>query len=160
MRPINLIIVHCSDSAFGDVAEIRRWHTSPDPKDPSKPWHDIGYHYVVLNGVRKNDSDYNQLEDGLVECGRPIYQIGSHCLGDNENSIGVCLVGKQMFSEAQLRAAAHLVATLRHRYNPTMAIFGHCERPSGIQQHKTCPNLDMNAFRMRVLTIEKDTTAV
>lgn len=157
MREINLIIIHCSDSAFGDAATIRQWHQSPDPHDMSKPWRDIGYHYVVLNGVRKNDSDYETSEDGMVESGRPVDQVGAHCLGDNKNSIGVCLVGIKIFSERQLAATARLVATLRKEYNTEAAIFGHCERPSGAKQGKTCPNFNnMNLFRQRVLDAEKE----
>lgn len=159
MRQINTIIVHCSDSAFGDAAEIKRWHTSPDPKDKTKPWRDIGYHFVVLNGARKNDS-FNEAEIGLVETGRPVKKMGAHCLGDNADSIGVCLIGKSVFVEKQLAAAARLVADLRKEYNPIALIFGHCETKHGKRTKRTCPNLNMNDFRQRVSEIEKGTTNV
>jgi N-acetylmuramoyl-L-alanine amidase len=149
MRPINKIIIHCSDSSFGDAAEIRRWHM-----EPPRNWSDIGYHFVVLNGARKNDT-FDASEDGVVELGRPVDQIGSHCLGDNKDSVGICLVGIKIFSERQLAAAATLVRELRERYNPVALIYGHCEMPSGKKQGKSCPNLDMNLFRQRVADITK-----
>jgi len=147
MRQIAKIIIHCSDSAFGDVKQIRRWHT-----EPPRNWSDIGYHYVVLNGARKKDG-FEESEDGMVESGRPVGQVGSHCAGDNENSIGICLVGIKVFSERQLAAAAQLVTTLRNGYNPEAAIYGHCEMSSGKKQGKTCPNISMPLFRERVSQI-------
>ncbi len=40
MRAIKQIIVHCSDSHFGDAATIRDWHTLPKPR--GNGWQDIG----------------------------------------------------------------------------------------------------------------------
>lgn len=153
MRPIRKLIVHCSDSAFGDAATIRLWHTSPDPRDPTKPWRDIGYHYVILNGARQNDS-FDESLDGVVETGRPIEQVGAHCFGDNYDSIGICLIGKTIFSDEQLNALVKLLVDLRKEYkNPE--IWGHCERPSGKSQGKTCPNLDVDTIRQNVAETEK-----
>ena len=46
MREIKKIIIHCSDSEFGDAALIDKWHKE-------RGWTGIGYHYVILNGCRK-----------------------------------------------------------------------------------------------------------
>ena len=76
MRKINEIIVHCAATPEGKnfkAADIDRWHRERKMKC-------IGYHYVV---------DL----DGTVEPGRPESEIGAHCLGHNQYSIGVCYVG-------------------------------------------------------------------
>jgi N-acetylmuramoyl-L-alanine amidase len=76
MRTLDKIIFHCAFTPpqmdIG-VEEIRQWHLA-------KGWADIGYHFVIRR-------------DGSVETGRPIGMMGAHCLGQNANSIGVCLVG-------------------------------------------------------------------
>ena len=54
VRKINRVFIHCSASdrpEHDDISVIKKWHTSPDPKDPSKPWADVGYHYYIkFNG--------------------------------------------------------------------------------------------------------------
>ena len=54
MRPISEIIIHCTDTrpdwmegktTSAKVAEIRRWHTDPQPK--GRGWKDIGYHFLI-----------------------------------------------------------------------------------------------------------------
>ena len=76
MRNINKIIVHCSATKEGkefSVADIDRWH-----KD--RGFRCVGYHYVVkLNGD--------------VEIGRMEKEIGAHCKGHNNHSIGICYIG-------------------------------------------------------------------
>jgi N-acetylmuramoyl-L-alanine amidase len=121
------IIVHCSDTNGGNAAAIRRFHMAPPPA--GRGWEDIGYHYVID-------------QDGTVEPGRDEALIGSHCEGDNHDSLGVCMVGIAEFSEAQIDSLKHLLADLMNRYNLfSDHIFGHYEMKSGIDQHKSCPNL-------------------
>ncbi|HHD11115.1 MAG TPA: hypothetical protein ENK42_01615 [Deltaproteobacteria bacterium] len=83
MRRIDKIIIHCSASDFGSAALIDRWHRE-------RCWRMIGYYYVILNGYRKKGR-YNKDDDGLIEPGRPIEEIGAHCRGQNRTSIGICL---------------------------------------------------------------------
>ena len=76
MRRISLIVVHCSAVRpwqRSSAADIDGWH-----KD--KGWKGIGYHYVVRR-------------DGTVEPGWPLEVIGSHVVGHNAHSIGVCYEG-------------------------------------------------------------------
>jgi len=151
MRRIALIVIHCSDSAFGDAALIRRWHTNPPPK--GNGWSDIGYHFVVLNGQRCLRAPYDPAADGLVEPGRPLEQIGSHVRGHNLESIGVCLVGgrtmngqsvkETWITEKQKAALFTLLDDLTARY-PDARIVGHTELNPG----KTCPNLNMDTLRL------------
>lgn len=133
------IIVHTAASK-GDVsaATIREWHTSPDPNDPSKPWADIGYHYVIRM-------------DGLLEVGRNEDLVGSHCKagGMNNCSIGICLTGNgdiEEWTPAQKHTFRELVVKLCNKYNiKPLNIKGHREYDSG----KTCPGklIDMAKIR-------------
>lgn len=149
MRDINSIVIHCSDSPFGDVEVIRDWHVN------GNGWADIGYHYVVLNGHRKTSrkSGYAMRDDGLVESGRPEEQAGSHVLDrsdehdiSNGNSIGICMVGDDdgQFTPRQAWALLELVQSLQVRFNvPTERIIGHREADS----RKTCPGWDVETLR-------------
>lgn len=126
MRKINRIIVHCSATAEGKdytVADIDRWHRE-------RGFNCIGYHYVVYR-------------DGTVHAGRPVEQIGAHCLGYNNHSIGVCYIGgcaadghtpKDTRTEAQRQSLRALVAQLQKQY-PGATVHGHYEFAN-----KACPS--------------------
>lgn len=128
MRKINEIIVHCAATPDGKnfkAADIDRWHRERNMKC-------IGYHYVV---------DL----DGTVEPGRPESEIGAHCLGHNQNSIGVCYVGglaadgktpKDTRTAAQKEALLALLKKLRAKY-PKASIHGHRDFAA-----KACPSFD------------------
>ena len=137
MREINISILHCSASSFGDAETIDRWHKE-------RGWDGIGYHFVVLNGSRKK-GEFNSEDDGLVEEGRPIEKVGAHCRGHNTGSIGICLIGEDVFTDSQLVALVGLIKKLTKDYhvNFYVKIYGHYE----FDDHKTCPNIDMNDFR-------------
>jgi len=128
MRKINEIIVHCTATPEGKdfkAADIDKWHRQ-------KGWDGIGYHYVV---------DL----DGTVEIGRPESKVGAHCLGRNQNSIGVVYVGgvasdgktaKDTRTPQQKAALVRLLTALKHRY-PRAAIHGHRDFAT-----KACPSFD------------------
>lgn len=102
--------------------EIKGWHKA-------KGWKDIGYHYVIrLNGK--------------VELGRPLEKMGSHVVGYNRDSVGVCYVGgvedkkpKDTMNPAQEAAWRKLVSTLRAQYGP-LEVFGH----NDFTDQKACPS--------------------
>lgn len=88
-HPVREIIVHTAavrpdwmkHSPLADkVAEIRRWHVS------DRGWRDIGYHWIIDR-------------DGRVMPGRKETEIGSHTIGRNLGSIGICLIGGHGSSE-------------------------------------------------------------
>lgn len=81
------IVLHVSASSFGDAAQIDRWHRE-------RGFSRIGYHWVVLNGLRRPGS-YDPALDGQLENGREEHQIGAHCLADGANgfTLGVCTIG-------------------------------------------------------------------
>jgi len=115
------IIIHCSDSTFGNAILINQWHKENGWM--SKTGISMGYHFDILNG-RITSNKYNQIYDGLIEVGRPIdednhietWELGAHTRGRN-NSIGICLIGNSGgFTVAQLEALEALLEELRNLY--------------------------------------------
>lgn len=125
MRTINEIIIHCTGTLAGrdyTVADIDRWHRQRGFKK-------IGYHYVIYL-------------DGSVHQGRPIEEIGAHCKGHNEHSIGVCYIGgydadtlepRDTRTPQQRQALRTLVEHLKVTY-PDAQVHGHNE-----YSDKACP---------------------
>jgi N-acetylmuramoyl-L-alanine amidase len=138
MREINKIIIHCSDSAWGDAEEIDKWHKQ-------RGWSGIGYHYVITNGHPKPSKSYQEDLDGVVQEGRPIKTPGAHAKGHNKNSVGICLIGKYHFSGKQLyRGLLSTVELLMTAYNiPPEEVYGHTELDPG----KSCPDFDVELLR-------------
>lgn len=131
MRPISKIIIHCS--ATPDVMdvgfeEINGWHLQRGFKSPTGV--NCGYHFVI----RKN---------GVVEVGRMIDEIGAHVSGENEFSIGVCVVGTHDFNQSQIHSLRRVVDGLLGQY-PAAKVYGHREFPSAKAKGKTCPNMDVH----------------
>jgi len=133
--------LHCSDSSWGDAAEIDRWHRA-------RGWKGIGYHYVILNGRRRKGPIVPK-DDGFIEVGRREDQKGAHAKGWNKKALGVCLIGRRKhgFTGKQMDVAIQLVADLCASYAlwPEQ-VLGHCEVTRG----KTCPDVDMTWFRQQV----------
>lgn len=133
-RNITQIIVHCSASSFGDAETINKWHIE-------RKMSSIGYHFVILNGCRSAHSDPASILDGKIETGRPVEQIGAHCIEENHNSIGICLIGENRFTDKQFKSLDSLLSDLMKKYNiPIENVRGHYETDSGKKQGKTCPN--------------------
>lgn len=123
---INKIVIHCSDSPQGrgdDAAAIHGWHLQ-------RGWDGIGYHWVIT-------------DDGKRQAGRPEYWTGSHVKNHNTGSIGICLIGKDSFTDEQHSELVALTRELLSRY-PGADILGHYQLDSG----KTCPNIDIPAWRI------------
>lgn len=153
-RQIDSIIVHCSDSEWGTAREIKKWHTDAPPT--GRGFSDIGYHFVIQNGRPTPHQELPAL-NGSIECGRPIDEdnvigpdeTGIHCLGYNDRSIGVCLIGVKRFTLEQFDALKHLLLDLCRQHNiPADGVLGHYETESGKAQGKTCPNFSVLDFRM------------
>ena len=109
------LIVHCSATqASADVgaAEIHQWHLK-------KGWKGIGYHFVIKR-------------NGDIERGEALENMGSHVLGFNHNSVGVCMVGglnkqgtaENNFTHAQFGALTTLLHYL-HQTFPKAVVRGH-----------------------------------
>ena len=129
MRIITLLIVHCSAVRPGQrssAKDINGWHRD-------KGWNGIGYHYVVRR-------------DGSIELGRPIEEVGAHCVGHNSHSIGICYEGglNAMGEEADTRTPEQKVALRKlleelHGQFPKAMIVGHHDLNPG----KKCPCYDV-----------------
>ena len=135
---IKKLIVHCSDSGFGTAELINKWHTE------ERGWSAIGYHFVITNGVFVSGKPYNQKQDGIVQKGRSVERSGAHCRGHNRSSLGICMIGKEHFSDAQRIALMATVLELCgvHELEPG-DVYGHYEFDDG----KSCPNMSMGVFR-------------
>lgn len=126
MRKINKIIIHCSDSDLeihDNVETIRKWHVE------ERNWKDIGYHYVVT-------------KNGNVHQGRPLKEAGAHTFGHNDDSIGVCLTGREEFSASQFFSLAWLVRDLLEQFPECMKVLPH----NYYSDNKTCPNFNLRIF--------------
>ena len=126
-RNIKEIIVHCTATPEGrveTVESIRNMHKS-------QGWSDIGYHYLIYL-------------DGSIHVGRDVNIIGSHCVGHNTYSIGVCYVGgvdkmmqpKDTRTQAQKKALIDVLKKLKTMYQKAK-IVGHRDYSS-----KACPSFD------------------
>jgi len=115
IRTIDKIILHCTDSDVDhDINEIARWHRMRGFKD-------VGYHFLI----RRHG----------IQFGRPIDQIGAHCKGQNSNSLGICLTGKNEFDQAQFEMTARLISS----FFPGLAIYPH----NYFNKNKRCPGFDI-----------------
>lgn len=123
-RQVNLVVVHCSDSdnpKHDNIETVRTWHKE-------KGWNDIGYHYFIDRA-------------GVVFRGRSEDTIGAHVAGHNARSIGVCLSGRDTFTDAQFRTLKELVGGICRHYKLDMKtqVKGHRD----LQPAKTCPNFEV-----------------
>jgi len=124
VRKIDEIILHCSDSdilAHDDISVIRTWHLA-------RGFNDVGYHYFIK-------------KDGTVQKGRVWSKVGAHCKGRNTHSIGICLHGKDDFTEAQFDSLRELLERISLELGG-LQINGHYK-----YSDKTCPNFDVEAFK-------------
>ncbi|MCA9284026.1 MAG: N-acetylmuramoyl-L-alanine amidase [Phycisphaerales bacterium] len=116
MTPVKHITIHHDGmtpflavdqaSSVARIELIRTGHRNrPDP------WGDIGYHFIVDRA-------------GRVYEGRPLVYQGAHVKNHNEGNIGILCLGNfeaQAPSDAQLRAVAAHVQSVRHIYSVQVA---------------------------------------
>lgn len=127
---IKKIIIHCSDSdnpAHDDISVIRKWHIE------ERGFIDVGYHYFIT-------------KNGEIQKGRELWQVGAHCKGHNEDSIGICLSGKLKFERCQFKSCVFLIRDLddilkirRGNKYYREYVFPH----NYFDKNKTCPNFDL-----------------
>lgn len=120
------VVVHCSDTPNGAdfrTDEINQWHLD-------NGWSGIGYHYVC------------ELEN-LVN-GRPTTRKGAHTRGENYDSLGICLIGRNNYSDRQWAMLAHLFNTFKDTYD-IEAKDWHCHHE--FNSLKTCPGFTAAELR-------------
>lgn len=134
-----------------DSSVIDNWHKQ-------RGWQGIGYHYVILN----DRHDYKP--DGTLETGRKSHIAGAHCLGINDQSIGICCIGhgdKKDFTEKQYARLIKLCHQLMTEYQiPLENVIGHKEINILVNQGKvssryrttkSCPGKLVNMDNIRQL---------
>lgn len=130
MREVTELVLHCSATPNGrkfTVKDIESWHKQRMDWGPSPSGKYIGYHYVIYI-------------NGEIAGGRSPEEVGVHAKGHNKNSIGICLIGMNKFTQAQWDALKYLVSSLQVEY-PDIAIIGHNE-----VSHKDCPGFDVQEW--------------
>ena len=121
-KEISFLVVHCSDTNNNEdmsAIDIHKMHLGFG-------WDGIGYHKVINRS-------------GKIENGRPEFWIGAHVKSQNEVSLGVCLVGKDIFTKKQYISLEKVLRKWKLKY-PEAKIIGH--RDIG-NTEKTCPNFDV-----------------
>lgn len=131
MKPIEFIVVHVTDTPNDrevTAAEVHQWHLR-------RGWSGIGYNELIRRS-------------GLLDHGRPPYWQGAHVRdfdgdgkGDNSDSIGIVLVGRDRFTNAQWKTLAQTIARYLTMY-PDAQVVGHCD----LDSRKTCPNFNVSVW--------------
>ena len=122
---IKLLVVHCSDTDNSEdlsALDIHKMHLDFG-------WDGIGYHKVIRRS-------------GKIENGRPEYWIGAHVKGKNDISLGVCLIGRDYFTELQFSSLEKVLRQWKFLY-PDAKILGHCDTGN---TSKACPNFDVDIW--------------
>ena len=141
MRKISQIVIHCAatrpewmdgQSAQAKVDEIDKWHRD-------RGFRKIGYHYFIDR-------------DGVVVRGRDIQEEGAHTLGQNKDSIGICLAGghgsamndpfSKNYTDAQDQALRVLINELQVRIPGIKKISGH----NDYTKAKACPGFQVSRW--------------
>lgn len=122
---VKLIVIHCSDTPNNQnisAIDIHKMHLGFG-------WDGIGYHKIICR-------------DGTIQEGRPEYWVGAHTKGKNNESLGVCLIGRSNFTEAQNHALEKILKEWKKKY-PQAEIKGHSQ---AIKTEKTCPNFNVEKW--------------
>ena len=125
LNNISLIVIHCSDTPDTDSINARDIHKM----HLGFGWHGIGYHKIICR-------------NGLIENGRPEYWVGAHTKGKNDESLGVCLIGRDVFTKQQYISLEKVIRKWKKDY-PDAQIKGHYQ---AINTKKTCPNFNVQEW--------------
>ena len=120
-----MLVVHCSDTNNDEdlnAMDIHKMHLGFG-------WDGIGYHKIICRS-------------GIIENGRPEYWVGAHVQGMNHESLGVCLIGKKLFTSNQFESLKKILSDWKRKY-PNAKILGHRD---STKTTKTCPNFDVKTW--------------
>lgn len=113
-----MFILHHAEASKCSIEDIHQWHKE-------NGWAGCGYHFLVR-------------KDGSVYKGRPVEAIGSHCLGKNAVSIGICAEGNyvtEAMTDTQKNSIIELIKYLKGQYRD-LPILGHTE---AMDYETSCP---------------------
>ena len=131
-KNIKYLIVHCSDTNNEDNVSASTIHMM----HLNFGWDGIGYHKIINR-------------DGSIENGRPEYWVGAHTKGVNEESLGVCLIGRNNFTTNQFDSLEKILKKWQLNYKGSI-VLGHSD---AIKTKKTCPNFDVKKWwKNRLIT--------
>jgi hypothetical protein len=138
-RAVDSVIVHhfyrptaIEWQGLETLEAVRRFHVE------TNGWSDIGYHVIIG-------------PDGSIWLARPIEEIGAHCKGRNDTSVGVAFAANfdsEDPATSGLAVGHQAVAALCTRFNiPPERVFFHRDFSP-----KSCPgtNVDREDFRRAV----------
>ena len=126
---IKFLVVHCSDTNDEEdlkALDIHNMHLKFG-------WNGIGYHKIICRS-------------GIVENGRPEYWVGAHVKGKNHISLGVCLIGRENFTNRQFIALEKILRSWKDLY-PKAEILGHSDTGN---TEKTCPNFNVKDWCKKI----------
>ena len=125
IKKVKNLVVHCSDTENNinlNALDIHIMHLAFG-------WDGIGYHKVICR-------------NGEIENGRPEYWNGAHVYGQNNQSLGVCLIGRDNFNTEQFFSLKKVLLNWKNKY-PQAKILGHRDL---INTDKTCPNFNVKSW--------------
>ncbi len=128
IKDIKFLIVHCSDTNDEEnitAIDIHKMHLEFG-------WNGIGYHKIILR-------------NGNIENGRPEFWKGAHVKGINNQSLGVCLVGRENFTTKQFSSLKKVLVGWKKKYTSAI-IMGHRDV---VKTHKTCPNFNVSKWLIK-----------
>ena len=102
---IRYLVVHCADTPDDQALDARDIHQM----HLGFGWHGIGYHRVICR-------------DGLIQQGRPDFWVGAHVRGFNDVSLGVCLIGRSEFTNAQFTALENVLRTWKRHIRKQISV--------------------------------------
>lgn len=140
------IILHHSLTKDGEVKDynsIKEYHVS------YKGFKDIGYHYVI-------EQVYDKY---IILKGRDEKTEGAHTIGENNSSIGICVVGnfdEDYLPVKHLSKVVELIRDIHNRYD-NLPIYGHKDYPNPNNGYiKTCPGKNFPLEYIRNLFSDED----
>ena len=138
MRGITKIVWHCSGTKDGRPVTLEALIAA----HKARGFRTIGYHWVIE-------------PDGKIIKGRPESEVGAHVEGHNHDSIGICLIGSERFTQAAWNSARLLGLQVEDRY-PAAHHYGHRDFSPDLNGDgkiqkcewiKTCPGFDVHDWR-------------
>lgn len=149
---ISEIIIHCADTPNGrpgTAADIDQWHADrkfkrhPDALIGAGKWAGKGLHAPALKHIGYH---FVIRIDGVVEVGRRLTETGAHAKGHNNQSIGICMFGRDAFTAEQWASLRVMVRglhrDLKRQGVATLVDLGHRD----VAGYKTCPGFDVAAW--------------